>query len=124
MVQAAHRHHGPLAPLGLMDGGYQRPVGETVSGDVITRTGGHVAHRNPRVLQSVQIGAGDPVLHAVEQQGNLSVAGDDAGALQKPEQFPQLTTLVMGRRARYRDDRRVGRVGVRRVGGDEFVMAE
>jgi hypothetical protein len=33
----------------------------------------------------------------VEQQGNLSVAGDDAGALQKPEQFPQLTTLVMGR---------------------------
>ena len=66
VVQASHRHHRPLAPFGLVNGGDQRLRARIPVAGISARAGGHVAHRNAYVIQGVQIRTGHPVLHAVE----------------------------------------------------------
>ena len=121
-IQRTHDHHVPLQALGLVNGGdhdlrprpsprRQRPGGKAA--------GGHMGIR-----QAVQVGTGEILLHAVQQQPHLVIAGDHALPLEETQQLAELASLLRWSQRFHRDHGRISAIAAGVVGRDGLVAAE
>ena len=105
-----------------MNGGDDDLVGGGKDIGVITLASRNAPDGYSGVCQPVDVRAADLVLDAVEQQGALPIADDNAAGFEEPQHIAQLPPLVIGGLRLHGDYRRIIGVGIGVMSHDGLVV--